>query len=203
MTPDVILASASPRRRELLTLVGIAHQVVASNLDETMRAGECPAEHALRLAMEKAGAIARSHPDAVVIGADTVVIIDGNVLGKPATSESAREMLRALNGRSHTVITAVAVAYRGQTRAGAEEVVVTFRRLTDDEMDAYVATREGMDKAGAYGIQGFGATIVERIEGDFFAVMGLPLVRLISLLRELGLSYRFGNVESAAAARFM
>ncbi len=199
MTPKVVLASASPRRRELLTLVGIEHVVLPSHLDETMTPGETPAGHALRLAVEKACAVAISHPGAVVIGADTVVVLDGKILGKPPTLEVAREMLHALNGRTHTVITAVAVAYGGLTREVAEEVAVTFRRLNDDEIDAYVATREGMDKAGAYGIQGFGATIVERIEGDFFAVMGLPLVRLIELLRDVGLSYRFGNVESVAA----
>ena len=199
MIPGVVLASASPRRRELLTLVGIEHVVVPSHLDETMHPGEQPASHARRLAIEKATAIAASHRDAVVIGADTVVVLDGRVLGKPATPEVARDMLRALSGRTHTVITAVAVSHAGRTAEGAEEVAVTFRRLADDEIDAYVATREGMDKAGAYGIQGFGATIVERIDGDFFAVMGLPLVRLIALLGELGLRYRFGNVESAAA----
>lgn len=199
MIPKVVLASASPRRRELLTLVGIEHVVVPSHLDETMHAGEEPGPHARRLAVEKATAIAASHPDDVVIGADTVVVLDGRVLGKPATPQVAREMMHELSGRTHTVITAVAVSYGGRTAEGAEEVAVTFRRLTGDEMDAYVATREGMDKAGAYGIQGFGATIVERIDGDFFAVMGLPLVRLISLLGEVGLRYRFGNVESAAS----
>lgn len=199
MIPKVVLASASPRRRELLTLVGIEHVVVPSHLDETMRSDEEPAGHALRLAVEKAAAVAATHADAVVIGADTVVVLDGRVLGKPPTPTVAREMMQALNGRTHKVITAVAVSYDGRTSEGAEEVAVTFRKLSDDEIDAYVATREGMDKAGAYGIQGFGATIVERIDGDFFAVMGLPLVRLIGLLREVGLRYRFGNVESAAA----
>lgn len=199
MIPEVILASASPRRRELLTLVGIAHRVVPSNFDETMLGDEAPGAHALRLASSKAATVARDHQSAVVIGADTVVVLDGAVLGKPATPESARDMLRRLNGRSHTVVTAVAVTYHGQAVQAAEEVEVTFRRLSDDEMDAYVATGEGMDKAGAYGIQGFGATIVERIDGDFFAVMGLPLVRLIALLGEVGLSYRFGNVESVEA----
>ena len=199
MKPRVVLASQSPRRRELLTLIGIEHVVLPSNLDETMRPEELPAPHALRLAVEKAGAVASAQPDAVVIGADTVVVLDGKVLGKPASVDAARDMLRALNGRTHKVITAVAVAYNGATRQAAEEVAVTFRKLDDDEIEAYVATREGMDKAGAYGIQGFGATIVERIEGDYFAVMGLPLVRLTMLLREAGLSYRFGSVESAAA----
>lgn len=199
MKPRVVLASASPRRRELLTLIGIEHSVVPSNFDETMQPGEEPEAHALRLAVEKAGTVASAHRDAVVIGADTVVVLDGKVLGKPPSHEVAREMLQQLNGRTHTVITAVAVAYRGAVRQGAEQVAVTFMRLGDDEMDAYVETGEGMDKAGAYGIQGFGATIVERIEGDFFAVMGLPLVRLVGLLRDAGLSYRFGGLESAAA----
>ena len=199
MIPKVVLASASPRRRELLTLVGIEHTVVPSHLDETMHPGEEPGPHARRLAVGKATAVAASHREAVVIGADTVVVLDGKVLGKPPTPEAARETLHALNGRTHKVITAVAVSHGGRTSEGAEEVAVTFRRLTDDEIDAYVATREGMDKAGAYGIQGFGATIVERIDGDFFAVMGLPLVRLIALLEDVGLRYRFGSVESAAA----
>lgn len=199
MNPKVVLASASPRRRELLSLVGIEHVVLPSNIDETMHPGELPAAHATRLAEEKARVIARAHRDAVVIGADTVVVLDGRVLGKPRTVEEAREMLCALNGRTHRVVTAVAVAYQGNTRSGVEEVSVTFTKLSNEEIDAYVATREGMDKAGAYGIQGFGATIVERIEGDYFAVMGLPLARLVGLLRETGLRYRFGNVESAAA----
>lgn len=195
----MVLASASPRRRELLKLIGIEHSVAPSNFDETMHPGEEPEGHALRLAVEKAGAVASAHTDAVVIGADTVVVLDGRVLGKPSSHGEARETLEQLNGRTHTVITAVAVAYGGRILRGAERVAVTFRRLGNDEMDSYVATEEGMDKAGAYGIQGFGATIVERIEGDFFAVMGLPLVRLVGLLREAGLIYRFGALESAAA----
>ncbi len=199
MTARIILASASPRRHELLSLIGIEHVVHPADIDETLKPGETPAGHALRLAVEKAGAIARTQPEAVVIGADTVVVLDGNILGKPPTLEASREMIGMLSGRTHTVVTGVAVAHAGTTRESTEEVAVTFKRLTAEEMDDYVATREGMDKAGAYGIQGFGATIVERIEGDFFAVMGLPLVRLIGLLRESGLSYRFGKVERAAA----
>lgn len=199
MTPAIVLASSSPRRRELLTLIGLEHVVVPADIDETMHAGEEPAEHAQRLAVEKAGAVAVRHPDAVVIGADTVVVLDGRVLGKPPSLDASREMMHALSGRTHTVVTAVAVYYDGDTLHAAEEVAVTFRKLTEVEIDAYVATREGMDKAGAYGIQGFGATIVERIEGDFFAVMGLPLVRLTRLLHQAGLRYNFGKLESAAA----
>lgn len=197
MTPQVVLASASPRRRELLTLIGIDHIVHPANVDETMTPGEVPVEHAVRLAVAKAVAVARTRPDAVVIGADTVVVLDGKVLGKPASTSVAHDMVSALNGRTHTVITAVAVAYKGAIGKAAEEVAVTFRQLTAEEIAAYVATEEGMDKAGAYGIQGFGATIVERIEGDFFAVMGLPLVRLVRLLADAGLTYRFGSLREA------
>ena len=199
MIPTVVLASSSPRRTELLTLVGVDHVVIPADIDETMHPGEVPAEHAQRLAVEKARAVAATHRDAVVIGADTVVVLDGKVLGKPSSLDVSREMVRALSGRTHTVITAVAVAYAGATRHGAEEVTVKFRKLADEEVDAYVATGEGMEKAGAYGIQGFGATIVERIEGDYFAVMGLPLVRLTRLLASVGLRYSFGNLERATA----
>lgn len=194
----VILASASPRRRDLLDLIGIKHEVIPANIDESIRGGESPREHAERLAREKASAVAGRDPnviaigDLVAVGADTIVLIDGKILGKPANSVDAGTMLRLLSGRVHTVVTAVAVARGGKVCSGVEEVSVKFRKLSDDEIDAYIATGEPMDKAGAYGIQGFGATIVERIEGDYFAVMGLPLVRLVSLLREVGVRYGFG-----------
>ncbi len=194
----VILASASPRRRDLLDLIGIKHEVIPANIDESIRGGESPREHAERLAREKASAVAGRDPnviaigDLIAVGADTIVLIDGKILGKPANSVDAGTMLRLLSGREHTVVTAVAVARGGKVCSGVEEVSVKFRKLSDDEIDAYIATGEPMDKAGAYGIQGFGATIVERIEGDYFAVMGLPLVRLVSLLREVGVRYGFG-----------
>lgn len=194
MRPRVILASASPRRRELLTLVGIPHEVRPADIDETYLAGEVPRQHALRLAREKAERI--SEPDAVVIGSDTIVVIDGEVLGKPASEEDALRMLRRLSGRSHTVITAVAVAWKGRVVADAESVDVTFHALSDAEIRGYIATREPMDKAGAYGIQGYGATIVARVDGDYFAVMGLPLQRMVQLMRELGLRYPFGALEA-------
>ena len=194
MKPRVILASASPRRRELLTLVGIPHEVRPADIDETYLAGEVPREHALRLAREKAERV--REPDAVVIGSDTIVVVDGEVLGKPSSDDDALRMLRRLGGRSHTVITAVAVAWKGRILADAETVEVTFHPLSDDEIRGYIATREPMDKAGAYGIQGFGATIVARVDGDYFAVMGLPLQRMVQLMRELGLRYPFGAVEA-------
>lgn len=191
----VILASASPRRRELLTLIGIKHEVVPADIDESYSAGEEPVAHAERLAREKASVIANRSPDIVVIGADTIVVIDGQVLGKPSSVEDARRMLRMLSGRKHTVCTAVAVAHNGRLFSSTEQVSVTFRELADEEIDSYIATEEPMDKAGAYGIQGYGATIVSRVEGDYFAVMGLALVRLVSLLRGLGINYRFGPLS--------
>jgi len=189
----VILASSSPRRRELLTLVGIAHEVIPADIDETERRGEVPAEHAERLAREKGVAIAHRHPDALVIAADTIVVIDDRVLGKPRTADEAGLMLRTLRGRTHRVLTAVAVARGTRLVSGVEEVDVTFRDVSDADIAAYVATGEPMDKAGAYGIQGYGATIVRRIEGDYFAVMGLALGRMVELMRRLGYRYEFGG----------
>jgi septum formation protein len=192
--PRVILASASPRRRELLALVGIEHEVRPANIDESYRAGETPREHAERLAREKATTI--DVPDAVAIGSDTIVVVDGDVLGKPRDRVQAAEMLRRLSGRAHVVMTGVAVRWRGTLASGLEEVGVTFRTLTEREIERYIDTGEPMDKAGAYGIQGFGATIVDRVDGDYFAVMGLPLNRLARLLRDVGLGYDFGPLTA-------
>jgi len=190
----VVLASQSPRRRDLLTLVGIAHEVRPANIDESYLAGEAPRAHAERLARGKAAAI--SAPDAVTIGSDTIVVIDGEVLGKPRDETDAARMLSRLSGRSHTVVTAVAASWAGRMLSDVEEVAVTFRSLSAADIAAYIATREPMDKAGAYGIQGFGATIVERVDGDYFAVMGLPLNRLARLLESLGLVYAFGPLRA-------
>jgi nucleoside triphosphate pyrophosphatase len=200
-TPRVVLASSSPRRRELLALVGIAHEVVPANLDESYLSGETPAGHAERLAQEKAAAVAAAAPDAVTIGADTIVVVDGDVLGKPRDAAHAAEMLRRLSGRSHRVVTAVAAVWRGTMASTVEEVGVTFRPLGEREIAAYIATGEPMDKAGAYGIQGYGATIVERVDGDYFAVMGLALNRLVRLLERLGLTYEFGPLKDAGGGR--
>jgi septum formation protein len=191
--PRVILASQSPRRRELLRLVGIPHEVSPADIDERYLAGERPREHAERLAREKASKIRED--GAIVIGSDTIVVVDGEVLGKPQDDVDAARMLRRLSGRSHVVMTAVAVAWNGRLESGVEEVGVTFHPLSEADITAYIATREPMDKAGAYGIQGYGATIVARIDGDYFAVMGLPLQRLTRLLGRLGLRYPFGPLE--------
>jgi septum formation protein len=189
----VVLASTSPRRHQLLNLVGIDHEVRPSETEEIQLPGEPPEAYADRLARAKAETVARVAPDALVVGADTIVVIDNAVLEKPRDEQHAQQMLEQLSGRTHVVMTAVAVAYEGRTVSAVEKVSVTFRRLLYDEQWSYIKTGEPMDKAGAYGIQGFGATIVNRIDGDYFAVMGLSLVRLVDLMTEVGVRYEFGR----------
>jgi septum formation protein len=192
-SPRVILASQSPRRRDLLDLVGIVHEVLPADINEDVRAGEPADAYTERLAREKAAVIAARHADATVIAADTTVVLDGDILGKPVDAADARAMIRRLAGRSHTVLTALAVAHGGRVESAVESVGVTFRPLTDDEIAQYVATGEPMDKAGAYGIQGWGATIVERVDGDYFSVMGLGLRRLVDLLARHGIRYAYAE----------
>jgi len=199
ISPELILASQSPRRRELLALIGLAHEVRPADIDESYLDGETPEQHCERLARGKATALAGNLPsDAVIIGSDTIVVVDGLVLGKPADANDAARMLRMLSGRSHTVLTAVAVMRHGKLESALERVGVSFRALDDAEIAAYIATREPMDKAGSYGIQGYGATIVSRIEGDYFAVMGLALNLLVRLLARVGLRYEFGRLVETA-----
>ena len=200
MQPRVVLASQSPRRRDLLDLIGIRHEVRPADIDEAVRPGEPPDRYTERLAREKARVVAVQEPDAVVIAADTTVVVDDEILGKPAHAAEARAMVRRLSGRTHEVFTGIAVRRGGESReaAAVERVLVTVRPLSEPEIAAYVATGEPMDKAGAYGIQGYGATIIERIDGDYFAVMGLSLVRTVTLLRDVGLSYAFGPLRGEA-----
>ncbi len=188
---DVVLASSSPRRHQLLELIGVTHTVQPADIDETYLAGEDPEAHAERLARTKAEVVAAAMPHGVVIGADTIVVIDGKVLGKPTDEQDAQRMLERLSGRTHVVMTAVAVAHEGRMVSTVEKVSVTFRKLLYEEQWRYIRTGEPMDKAGAYGIQGYGATIVTRIDGDYFAVMGLSLVRLVELLARLEIQYDF------------
>jgi septum formation protein len=190
----VVLASSSPRRRELLALIGIAHTVRPADIDETPLAGEMPRPHAERLARGKATVVAALEPNALVIAADTIVVVDGDILGKPRDESEAAAMLRRLSGRRHIVFTAVAVALDGNLVSDVESVDVTFRELSAEEITGYIATREPMDKAGAYGIQGYGATVVSRIDGDYFAVMGLALGLMVRLMARVGVAYRFGTV---------
>jgi septum formation protein len=189
----VVLASSSPRRHDLLGLIGVEHEVNAAELDETYVAGEKSDAHAERLARWKAEAVAAANRQALVIGADTIVVVDEHILGKPRDIADAARMLRMLNDRTHLVMTAVALSLEGRTVSAVEKVLVTFRDLSEDDISRYIATGEPMDKAGAYGIQGYGATIVRRIDGDYFAVMGLSLVRLVELMTQLGVNYDFGR----------
>ncbi|HYN80691.1 MAG TPA: Maf family protein [Gemmatimonadaceae bacterium] len=190
---NVVLASSSPRRHELLRLIGVEHDVIPADVDESHTPGEKPDAHAERLARTKAEAVAADRPQSLIIGADTIVVVDEHVLGKPRDVADAARMLRMLSNRTHVVMTAVAVSLAGRTVSLVEKVTVTFRDLSDDQIARYIATGEPMDKAGAYGIQGYGATIVRRIDGDYFAVMGLSLVRLVDLMAELGVRYDFAR----------
>ncbi len=180
----LILASGSPRRAEILSMLGYEFAVEVADCDETL--GEVTAEQAVGLlSRKKAQAVADLHQNdlalgAAVLGSDTLVTLDGAILGKPTDAEDARRMLRLLSGRTHTVFTGVTVIGK-ETLTQVSRTDVTFAELTDAELDSYVKTLEPMDKAGAYGIQGRGAMLIEKIEGDFFTVMGLP-ARLTSVM---------------------
>ena len=192
MTAPLILASQSPRRAQLLSMLGLEFEVLPAHVDESYQEGETPPAHVERLARDKAAAIAARRADAIVIGSDTVVVLDGEVLGKPADEGQAVWMLMRLQGREHTVETGIAVhAPDGNVVSAVESVHVRFNAFNERTAREYVATGEPMDKAGAYGIQGFGATLVAGITGDYFAVMGLPVARTIALLGELGWRYDF------------
>jgi septum formation protein len=193
--PSLILASQSPRRAELLGRLGLSFEVLPAEIDESYFPHERPDAHAERLAREKATVVGSRHPESLVIGSDTIVVVDGDVLGKPRDGRGAVEMLERLSGREHEVCTGVAVAWRGQVDSGLERVRVRFRELSATELEEYVATEEPLDKAGAYGIQGYGSAIVQSIEGDYFAVMGLPIVRTLDLLRRRGWRYAFGRLQ--------
>lgn len=183
----LILASSSPRRQELLRKEGIEFEVCPANIPEKQRPGEPPSDFALRLAQEKALKIAAKFPDAFVLGADTIVVIDGEILGKPAGPQDAARMLAMLSGRTHQVITAVSLVAPGKridTRSLT--TAVHFRALTSQEIKQYVAEGEPMDKAGAYAIQGGAAPWVTRLEGDYSNVVGLPLPLVKEMLRDSG-----------------
>lgn len=181
----LVLASSSPRRRDLLAMLGLPVLVQAPDVLERRLPREAPEAYACRLAREKA----RTVPGHLVLGADTIVVLDGEVLEKPADPVEAVSMLRRLRGRRHEVITAVALQAGGTLREAMDRTMVTFRTVSDAWIDAYVRTGEPMDKAGSYGIQGFGAGLVEGIEGDFFSVMGLPVRLVMDLLEEAGCPY--------------
>ncbi|MEJ5252442.1 MAG: septum formation inhibitor Maf [Chthonomonadetes bacterium] len=189
----LILASASPRRRELLALLGIPFRVVPADIDETPPDGHTPEQIALRLAREKALAVALRERDGIVLGADTIVVHEGEVLGKPKDADDALQMLRRLNGCEHQVYTGVVLleTVQGEVLREQGEAVCTrvwFRRVDEEHLRRYVATGEPMDKAGAYGAQGYGSTLIERIEGCYFNVVGLPVSRVCAMLEAWGVT---------------
>jgi septum formation protein len=188
----LILASSSPRRRLLLDMLRIEFEVRPSNIPEIRQPGETPVGYTERLAREKAQSVAGS----LVLGADTTVVLEDHVFEKPADAGDALRMLRRLQGRTHQVITSVALVAGGVVRQATDITAVTFRPCDDDFLRAYIATGEPMDKAGAYGIQGYGAALVERIDGDFFGVMGLPVRLVLRLLEEAGHPFRFAATPS-------
>jgi nucleoside triphosphate pyrophosphatase len=185
----LVLASSSPRRRQLLEMLGLPFVATAANVPELRLPREAPAAYARRLARDKARAV----PGAWVLGADTIVVQGDDVLEKPVDAADALRMLLQLNGRRHEVITALCLIADGKEREAIDTTAVYFRQYEAEFLRAYVATGEPLDKAGAYGIQGYGAALVERIEGDFFSVMGLPVRLVLDLLREAGWEYRFGD----------
>ena len=186
MPRPLVLASQSPRRRELLTQIGLEFEVEPADIDERPRSGEAPRDYVLRMAREKADTVAtRVSSGTIVLGSDTSVVLGSTILGKPSGMDEAVEHLMALSDRTHQVMTAIAVAGAYQ----AERLVVsdvTFKSLTEEECLAYCATGESMDKAGSYGIQGFGAVFVSHLAGSYSAVMGLPLFETAQLLGEAG-----------------
>jgi len=191
--PILVLASGSPRRREILGALGLTVTVRLPDPEETIVPGESPESAVLRLAEQKADSVSVA-PSELVLAADTVVVLDGDLLGKPADDREAIEMLMRLSGRSHEVFTGLALRVERRTVSMVTRTEVTFRSFDRVECEAYVATGEPLDKAGAYGIQGFGSALVERIHGDFFNVMGLPVATLLRLFDSLGYRYAYGRV---------
>lgn len=207
----LVLASGSPRRTQILQSLGIAHEVDPADIDESVLPGERPQPHVLRLAEAKARSVAQRHPGAFVLAGDTVVVIDDEILGKPRDEAEAVAMLERLSGRTHHVVSGLALAEAsalasatpaaaagGEAAAAvhsrADVAAVTFRVFDRAEARAYVATGEPMDKAGAYAIQGLGAALVERFEGEYHTVVGLALQALLDLLERAGHPWRFGGI---------
>jgi septum formation protein len=188
MQPQLYLASRSPRRSELLSQIGVTHEVVAVNVDESTVAGESPADYVVRLALEKAAAghAAVQNSSRPVLAADTAVVVDGEILGKPADRADAIAMLTRLSGRDHEVLTGVALA-GNELESSLSISRVSFRPITENEAAAYWLSGEPADKAGGYAIQGLGAVFVSHLEGSFSGVMGLPLFATAKLLRAAGI----------------
>ena len=187
--PHIVLASGSPRRQELLKLLGLEFTVHTADIDEHMDPSLPPEQEVARVSAEKARAVAKDCAEEdIIISADTIVVIDGQILSKPKSEADAIRMLNLLSGRRHEVMTGLTVLSGGQSQTRVVRTGIEFRRLTDREIDAYVATGEPMDKAGAYGIQGRASIFVSHLDGDYFCVMGLPVCTLTQMLRERGVT---------------
>jgi septum formation protein len=186
--PTIVLASASPRRAELLRNAGIPFTVDVANIPEVGRPGESPVEHAERLARDKAQVVARRNPGKIVLGADTIVVVGDQILGKPRDAKDAARMLRLLSGRAHEVITGVCLAFletgNRKLETSSEQTKVYFAQLNSDDLQNYISTKEPMDKAGAYAIQGIASRWITRIEGDYANVVGLPVALVWKMLQE-------------------
>lgn len=190
ISPRLFLASKSPRRRDLLDQIGVAYQTLDIDVVEQVAAGEAALDYVRRVAREKAHAgfvQVSGVAGAVVLGADTEVVLDGRIFGKPVEPADAREMLRALSGRSHQVISAVALVTEGDEQSVVSFSTVRFAPMTAQDVDAYIAAGEYIGKAGAYAIQGYAARFIEHIEGSYWGIMGLPLFEAAGLLRRFGL----------------
>jgi len=187
----IVLASGSPRRKQLLEMLRIPFRVIPPDVDEHVLPGEKPDAYVTRLSRAKAEAVVSHAPGEVILAADTTVVLGGKIFEKPTSPQHAVQMLEQLQGKTHEVLTAVAVAENGRLEQALDVSRVTFRPNTRQTLEAYVATGEPLDKAGAYAIQGLGAPLIERVEGDFFGVMGLPLRLALDLLAKFGRPYRF------------
>jgi septum formation protein len=194
MAVRLVLASASPRRADILSQLGLDPEVRPAQVDEQYLPGESPIEHVERLAREKATVVAATQTDALVVGGDTVVLDGARVLGKPSDIEGAVEMLLRLAGRPHEVLTGLALAGERGVVSGVTRTKVRFRDFDEDDARRYVATGEPMDKAGAYGIQGLGAALVEGLDGDYYSVVGFPVALFLDLLLQAGWRYDFGEL---------
>lgn len=181
--PKLILASGSPRRSEILNSVGWEFEKIVADVDETEFAGENPADYVQRLAKTKAEAVAIHHPNTMVLGADTTVVIDEQIIGKPVDLDDARRMLRLLSGRTHEVLTGVAVVKNGATCVGLQRTKVKFVELNDEQIEFLVEFGEPLDKAGAYAVQAQAALFIEGIEGDYWNVVGLPISLVYQLVK--------------------
>lgn len=183
---NIILASASPRRKEILENTKLKFDIIKSDIDEIILEKESPIQAVMRLAFEKSMDIASKNEDDLIIAADTVVVLDENILGKPKDKDEAYNMIRSLSGRTHEVITGISLVNLGLSKKIIDYVVSTvkFKELSNEDIKDYIHTNESLDKAGAYGIQGYGAMLVEKIEGDYFNIVGLPISKLSDLLKK-------------------